>query len=209
MENTAGCLQRRASVFPIGGQERMSALGVGKGRSIRGAYMSFKPVHFAAAVLCCWGTAALAQTGGSPGGAAGSAPAAGNAPAAATTPSLFGGVGPAAPTPGQSTTVGPVPAPTPGQSVSGPSRTNTTADPVDNTRPAQSRQSRMRNARTPKQPPTTVGSGSSARPESPSRPERFQTPNILHEPGSGRKQEAVDTPSLSPTTGRPAAAAPR
>ena len=126
-------------------------------------------------------------------------------------------------TPGAPQGVGPPPAPTPRQSISIPGRRPPaigsaasrtpgsdsisipgprppvigSADPSASTLPVQPpRQGRMRNARKP----TTAGSGF----ESPSRPECFVTPNILHEPGSGRKKDIVDPPPVSPSTGRPA-----
>jgi hypothetical protein len=178
--------------------------------------MSLKRVHFAAVtVLCFLGTStlALAQISGpgSTSAAPGAASPAGTPSAAGSVPS---GIGHApAPTPGQSITIppntqatpqgiGPAPAPTPGQStITGP-RPLTTVDSVAPP-PPKLRQSRMRKARTPREA-ATVGSGSS-RPESPSRPECFQTPNIVKGPGQGGNQPQIATPSPSPITGRPAA----
>ena len=173
--------------------------------------MSFKRVYFAAVTAICLigtETVTLAQNSGAPSGTHGAVPS--GAPATV-------GVGPTpAPTPGQSISIlgntpgtsqgiGPAPAPTPGQSVStqSPSRPVGSVAPTDSARPVQPpRQGRMHNARVPRELPTTAGSGP-ARPESPSRPERFVTPNIMNEPGSGEKQSTINTPPLSPQTGRP------
>ena len=175
--------------------------------------------HFAAiALFCLFGaaTSALAQTSG-PSSPSGTAPSGAASPGTAGAPaSVPSGIGPApAPTPGQSITIpsntrdtpqgiGPAPAPTPGQSVSMPGhpRRSASEPPGDNAaRPVQTpRQSRLRNARTPRDP-TTVGSGS-ARPEHPARPERFVTPSIVNETGRGGTQ-SIDTPPLSAQTGRP------
>jgi hypothetical protein len=187
--------------------------------------MSLKRTHFAVvASLCFLGTStiALAQVSapGSTSTAPGPASPAGTSSAPASVPS---GNGPTPePTPGQSVTIapntratpqgiGPSPAPTPGQSTMTGPRPLATVDnkaPTDALTPApKPRQSRMRNARTPRQA-ETVGSGSS-RPESPARTECFVTPNISKEPGQSGNQPPIGTPRLSPITGRPAATTPR
>ena len=187
--------------------------------------MSLKRIHFAAVTALCFlgtSTLALAQISG-PGStstAPGAASPAGTPSAPGSVPS---GIGPTPePTPGQSVTIapntratpqgiGPAPAPTPGQStITGPRPLTTIDSKAPNdalSPPPKPRQSRMRNARTPRQA-ETVGSGSS-RPESPARPECFVTPSILKEPGQGGNQPQIATPPLSPITGRPAATTPR
>ena len=188
--------------------------------------MSRMRIHFAAVTLfCLFGipAAVLVQNSGSASGS--SAP---GATSPAGTPSAPGpgspasnaGIGPApAPTPGQSITIqpntpstsqgiGPAPAPTPGQSVSipAPSRRIESEALNEKARPVQPpRQSRMRSARTPRQLPTTVGSGSQL--EHPAQPDCFRTPNIVNGAGGGLKQGAVPTPPLSSQTGRPSAGA--
>ena len=171
--------------------------------------MSLSPVFFTAITALCFlepSTLSLAQISGS-----GSSSAA----SPAGTPSAGGGGSSGtAPTPGQSITIppntqatpqgiGPAPAPTPGQSTTTGPRPLTTIDSLAARTPPTLRQTRMRNARKPRQA-ETVGSGSS-RPESPSRPECFQTTNILKESERGGNQPEIAMPSLSPKTGRAAA----
>ena len=164
--------------------------------------MSFKKIPFAAVALCIFGAVtASAQNSGqssTPGAAATGSPATvGVGPVPAPTPgqsiSIHGN------TPGTSQGIGPAPAPTPGQSttIHGPGRTTGSAATTDGARPVQTpRQGRMRNARVPRDA-ATVGS----RPESPARPDRFVTPDIVHE--SGGKPNTIATPPLHSQTGRP------
>jgi hypothetical protein len=168
-------------------------------------------IHITAITTLCLvgpGAFALAQISGpSSNSAPGSVPGGGIGPAPAPTSGQSITIPPN--TPGTPQGIGPAPAPTPGQSTSipGPARASGSTLPSESVRTVPTpRQSRMRGARTPREA-TTVGSGS-PKAKSPSRPECFETPNIVNEPGVGGNQNApINTPQLHPQTGRALAGA--